>query len=274
MSMSCRFCATPLTDTVADLGMSPMANSYVPMESAGSKEPFYPLHAFVCPKCFLVQLDEFESPEAIFGDYLYFSSFSDSWLAHCKEYTRTVRARFAVGPNSKVVEVASNDGYLLQYFMEAGVPVLGVEPAENVAKSAIQKGVPTEVAFFGAKTAKRLMETGHDADLTVANNVLAHVPDINDFVSGFAILLKPEGVSTFEFPHLLNLLQLRQFDTIYHEHFSYLSAVTVSKILEHHGMRIFDVEELPTHGGSLRIYACLKSASHARSPRVDALLAK
>ena len=274
MTFSCRFCSSQVDITVADLGLSPLANSYVPVANATDKESFYPLHAYVCSECFLVQLDEFESPEHIFGDYLYFSSFSQSWLDHSARYVDAMTARFSLDGQSKVVEIASNDGYLLQYFVRNGVPVLGVEPAANVAATAVAAGVPTEVAFFGRDTATRLRQDGHGADLMAANNVLAHVPNINDFVGGFAVLLNPEGVVTFEFPHLLNLIEQRQFDTIYHEHFSYLSASTVNKVLEKHGLRLFDVEELPTHGGSLRVFGCHSGASHATSPRVAAMLDK
>lgn len=252
---TCRICATPLRRTFADLGMSPLANSFVSPERAERMEPFYPLHAFVCEECRLVQLAEFEAPEAIFGDYLYFSSFSASWLRHAEHYAAMMTERFGLGRDSLVVEVASNDGYLLQYFQGRGIPVLGVEPAANVAEVAREKGIPSEVAFFGAETAWRLRERGVAPDLTAANNVLAHVPDLHDFVEGFRILLAPGGVATFEFPHLLRLMEQNQFDTIYHEHFSYLAFGVVEKLFAGHGLVLFDVEELPTHGGSLRIYA-------------------
>lgn len=218
-------------------------------------ERFYPLHAFVCERCCLVQLAEFEAPEAIFADYLYFSSFSASWLRHAETYATKITERLGLGAGSFVVEVASNDGYLLQYFQQRGVAVLGVEPAANVAAVARAKGIPSEVAFFGAETARRLRDAGHSPDLTVANNVLAHVPDLHDFVEGFRILLAPGGVATFEFPHLLRLMQQNQFDTIYHEHFSYLAFAVVESLFAQHGLVVFDVEELPTHGGSLRIFA-------------------
>ena len=258
----CRFCQSELSVTFADLGMSPLSNSYVPPERLRSMEPFYPLHAYVCGRCFLVQLEQFESPEHIFSDYAYFSSYSESWLAHCRAYTQQMRERFSLDGQSQVVEIASNDGYLLQYFLEAGIRVLGVEPAANVAAVAREKGVPSEVAFFGVETARRLHAQGLSADLLLGNNVLAHVPDINDFVAGMRVLLKPEGQITMEFPHLLKLMQENQFDTIYHEHFSYLSLVTVQRIFARHGLKLFDVEQLPTHGGSLRIYAC-----HQEDPR-------
>lgn len=220
---TCRACGAPLSRSFCDLGLSPLANSYVTPEKAREGEIFYPLHAYVCDACFLVQLEEFETPENIFSDYAYFSGFSTSWLKHAEAYVESMTERFGLGAGSKVVEVASNDGYLLQYFVNMGIPVLGVEPARNVAETAIAKSVPTEVAFFGEATATRLREAGHAADLMAANNVLAHVPDILDFVAGFRVLLKPEGVGTFEFPHLLRMIEQKQFDTIYHEHFSYLS---------------------------------------------------
>lgn len=260
---NCRFCGTPLTETFVDLGLSPICNDMVYPEKAKEMEPFYPLHTYVCEKCFLVQLEEFVSPENIFDDYTYFSSYSTSWLAHCKQYTEKMIAERGINPESFVVELASNDGYLLQYFKEQNVPVLGIEPARNVAEHAIaEKGIPTEVKFFGVKTAEEVAAKYGKADLILGNNVLAHVPDINDFVGGMKVLLKPGGFITMEFPHLLNLMDYNQFDTIYHEHFSYLSWVAVSRVFEHHGLRLFDVEELPTHGGSLRIYGC-----HIDDPR-------
>lgn len=251
----CRFCATPLKHTFVDLGMSPLSNAYVSAEQANRMEPFYPLHAFVCDACFLVQLEEFETPEQIFGDYAYFSSYSDQWLNHARAYAQDMVKRLGLNDRSRVVEVASNDGYLLQYFKEQGIPVLGIEPAANVAAVAVEKGIPTVVKFFGTKTAMGLADENLRADLLVGNNVLAHVPDLNDFVAGLKILLKPDGVVTMEFPHLLRLMSGNQFDTIYHEHFSYFSFLTVEKIFDRHGLTLFDVDELPTHGGSLRIYA-------------------
>jgi len=218
-------------------------------------EPFYPLHAWVCGECLLVQLEEFESPAAIFSDYAYFSSCSSSWLDHCRNYAENMIPRLGLSPQSLVTEIASNDGYLLQYFHQAGVPVLGVEPAANVAQCAIKAGIPTEVSFFGAECALKLANQGRKADLLIGNNVLAHVPDINSFVSGLSILLKERGTITMEFPHVLRLMEKNQFDTIYHEHFSYLSFLTVNRIFKAHGLTIFDVDELSTHGGSLRIYA-------------------
>jgi len=235
--------------------MSPLSNSYIHSEQLQKMEPFYPLHVYVCEACHLVQLPMFQNPEAIFGDYAYFSSYSDTWLQHVKSYTDMVSKRFFINSNSMVVEIASNDGYLLQYFKGKGIPVLGIEPARNVAKSAQEAGVPTVVKFFGVQTATELAADGQHADLIIGNNVLAHVPDINDFVKGMKILLKPDGIITMEFPHLLRLIQGNQFDTIYHEHFSYLSLMVVKKIFDTHGLTVFDVEELSTHGGSLRIYA-------------------
>ena len=253
---TCRSCGNPLKHTFVELGVSPLANSYLTEEQLQQMEPFYPLHAYVCDACYLVQLNEFESPDQIFGDYAYFSSYSESWLNHAKEYTNLMVERFGFDANSLVVEIASNDGYLLQYFKEKGIPVLGVEPAKNVAKVAQEAGIPTITKFFGVQTASELSTEGKSADLMLGNNVLAHVPDLNDFVKGFKVLLKPQGVITIEFPHLMRLIEENQFDTIYHEHFSYFSMITVNKVFAKHGLTIFDVQELPTHGGSLRIYAC------------------
>jgi SAM-dependent methyltransferase len=252
----CRFCGAPLSHTFADLGMSPIANNYLAEEQLRTMEPFYPLHALACDRCFLVQLEEFETPEEIFSDYSYFSSYSTSWLEHCRRYVEMATDRFELGERSQVVELASNDGYLLQYFVERGVPVLGVEPAANVAEVAVQRGVPTEVAFFGKQVATNLAAERRQADLLIGNNVLAHVPDLNDFVAGMKALLAPGGVITMEFPHLERLIEERQFDTIYHEHFSYFSLLTARRVFAAHELSIFDVDELPTHGGSLRIYAC------------------
>lgn len=233
-----------------------MKESYVEPEQLNQMEPFYPLHVYVCEHCFLVQLQEYVSPGQIFSDYAYFSSYSDTWLQHAKDYTEKMVERLKLHGQSQVMEIASNDGYLLQYFVAKGVPVLGIEPAANVAEVAVKKGIPTVVKFFGQKTAHELVAEGKRADLLVGNNVLAHVPDINDFVLGMKILLNPDGVITMEFPHLMRLMEGNQFDTIYHEHFSYLSLSTVEKVFAAHGLTIFDVEELSTHGGSLRIYAC------------------
>lgn len=252
----CRFCSSVLKHTFVNLGMSPLCESYITSEQLNQVEQFYPLHVYVCDRCFLVQLLEYVSPQDIFSEYAYFSSYSDTWLQHAKSYTEKVIARFGLHSTSQVVEIASNDGYLLQYFVTQGVPVLGIEPAANIAEVAVKKGIPTVVKFFGRNTASELAVAGKQADLIVGNNVLAHVPDINDFVAGAKILLKPEGVITMEFPHLMQLIEGNQFDTIYHEHFSYLSLLTVEKIFASHGLTLFDVEELSTHGGSLRIYAC------------------
>ncbi len=253
---SCRFCSSKLNHTFADLGVSPLANSYLKEEQLLGMEPFFPLHVYVCEKCHLVQLPEFQSPENIFDDYAYFSSYSDSWLKHAKDYTELMVQRFGFDSNSAIVEIASNDGYLLQYFKEKAIPVLGIEPAKNVAKAAQKKGIPTISRYFGVETATALAAEEKHADLLIGNNVLAHVPNLNDFVKGMKIILKPDGVITMEFPHLMRLMEENQFDTIYHEHFSYFSFMTVKKIFAEHGLAIFDVEELPTHGGSLRIYAC------------------
>jgi len=254
-SGKCRFCQTPLEHTFVDLGMSPLCEDHVKPEELKKMEPFYPLHAYVCARCFLVQVEEFVSPSVIFNDYAYFSSYSDSWLRHIKRYTDQVVDRFEINSDSLVAELASNDGYLLQYFMEKKIPVLGIEPAANVAKYAVEKGIRTEVKFFGKKTAQELVRKYGKTDLLIGNNVLAHVPDINDFVSGMTVFLKKDGLITMEFPHLLHLIEGNQFDTIYHEHFSYLSFTTVEQIFNHHHLTLFDVEELPTHGGSIRIYA-------------------
>ncbi len=243
------------------------------MERSRLGEMFYPLRAFVCSECHLVQLEEFATPEHIFSDYAYFSSFSKSWLKHAEDYAGTMTARFSLGPDSKVVEVASNDGYLLQYFVSRGIPVRGVEPAANIAEAAVARGVPTSVMFFGEATAAQLRAEGHAADLIAANNVLAHVPDILDFVAGFRVLLKPEGAATFEFPHLQRMIEHMQFDTIYHEHFSYLSLGVVERVVRRNGLRVFDVEQLPTHGGSLRVFVCQEGASYVRTPAVDGVLA-
>lgn len=250
----CRFCGTKLQDTFVDLGMSPLSNSYIKPENLQRKESFYPLHAYVCRECFLVQLEEFESPESIFSDYAYFSSYSDTWLKHAFEYANMMIHRFHLNSYSKVIEIASNDGYLLQYFKEKNIPVLGIEPAKNVAVEAEKKGIQTIKEFFSVKLSRELKANKIEADLIIANNVLAHVPNINDFVSGMKDVLKPNGIITVEFPHLLRLISENQFDTIYHEHFSYLSLISVTRIFQKHGLSIFDVEELSTHGGSLRVY--------------------
>ncbi len=253
--MNCRFCKQEIKTLFVSLGSSPLANSYLSKEQLSKAEPFYPLDVYVCDKCFLVQLFEFESPENIFSDYAYFSSYSQTWLKHSQEYANKMTSLFGINKNSLVIEIASNDGYLLQYFIKKGIPVLGIEPARNVAKVAQERGIPTETVFFGTETAKRLAAQGKYADLLLGNNVLAHVPNLNDFVRGLSILLKPDGIITMEFPHLLRLMESNQFDTIYQEHFSYFSFLTVEKVFSAQGLVIFDVEELPTHGGSLRIFA-------------------
>jgi len=270
----CRFCAAALQHTFVDLGMSPLCERFIAEAQRNEMEPFYPLHVWVCDACFLVQLEEYVAPDAIFTDYAYFSSYSDSWLAHAKRYTEAMRERFGLDNASKVVEIASNDGYLLQYFLANGIPVLGVEPAANVAEKAVEKGIPTVVKFFGEATARELLEEGHQADLLLGNNVLAHVPDINDFIEGMRILLKPGGVITMEFPHLARLMEGNQFDTIYHEHFSYLSFSVVQRMFAAHGLALFDVEELPSHGGSLRIFAQHEAfaAERPAEPRVAQFL--
>jgi SAM-dependent methyltransferase len=270
--LSCRFCAAPLVHTFVNLGMSPLCETYRTFEQLNEMEPFYPLHVYVCAKCFLVQLLEYVKPDSIFTEYAYFSSYSESWLNHAKTYVEMAVNRFDLSYQSHVVEIASNDGYLLQYFMQRGIPVLGVEPAANVAEAAIKKGISTLIKFFGEAAALDLVSNGWSADLLLGNNVLAHVPDLNDFVKGLKILLAPTGVITMEFPHLMRLMEGNQFDTIYHEHFSYLSFLTVCRVFSAHELQIFDVEELPTHGGSLRIFAQHSmTGKHAVSPRVDDL---
>jgi len=265
--MTCRFCNAPLSEIVADLGVLPLSNAYVHPHRLQEPELFYPLVARVCGQCFLVQVPSVETPEHIFGNYAYFSSYSESWLDHARAYFRTIRERLGLGSQSKVVEIASNDGYLLQYFQEAGIPVLGIEPAANVGVVAREKGIETWTKFFGVSTARDLAGS---VDLLIANNVLAHVPDINDFVEGMRIALAPRGTITIEFPHLLQIMRHSQFDTIYHEHYSYLSLLTVQQILAAHGLAVVDVEELTTHGGSLRVHAT--HAGQEVSPRVEALL--
>jgi hypothetical protein len=272
---SCRFCGAGLRRTFVDLGMSPLCQTCPSPEDLKRGEMYYPLNAYVCDKCFLVQLEEFESPENIFGEYAYFSSYSDSWLKHAENYCNKMIAEWALNDQSFVVEIASNDGYLLQYFAQRNVPVLGVEPAANVAQVAVKKGIPTLVKFFGSQVARELVAEGRSADLVLGNNVLAQVPDLNDFVEGLKILLKPEGILTLEFPHLLRLIEHNEFDTIYHEHFSYFSVLTSVQILEAHGMKLFDVEELPTHGGSLRLYACrMENSKQEIQPNVARLIAE
>ncbi|MEX0729910.1 MAG: class I SAM-dependent methyltransferase [Aquisalimonadaceae bacterium] len=268
----CRFCDTVLEHTFVDLGMSPLCQTHIEPGRRNLMEPFYPLHVWVCHQCYLVQLEEYVAPGEIFSDYAYFSSYSDSWVEHARRYTREVSRRFRIGPARFVVEVASNDGYLLQHFAAAGIRVRGIEPAANVAAAAEARGIPTTVQFFGAATAREFAARHGKADLLLGNNVLAHVPDINDFVEGLRILLAPGGVVTMEFPHLLKLMDGNQFDTIYHEHFSYLAFSVVERIFAAHQLTLFDVDELPTHGGSLRIYAGhAEDASQPVSSRVSAL---
>ncbi|WP_170554078.1 class I SAM-dependent methyltransferase [Ruegeria atlantica] len=264
---ACRHCGAPLSQTLVDLGLSPLANSYVPPERANTACPRYPLHAWVCNDCYLVQVEDAVPADEIFNaDYAYFSSYSDSWLAHAKAYVEKMVDRLDLGPDDLVIEIASNDGYLLQYFVEKGIPVLGIEPSGSVAAAAEKKGVRTLVDYFGETLAQKVAMAEKPPALIASANVLAHVPDINDFVTGIATLLTGDAVYTVEFPHLLNLINEVQFDTIYHEHYSYLSLLAVEKIFAKVGLRVFDVEELPTHGGSLRVYACLEGASHPEGP--------
>jgi SAM-dependent methyltransferase len=268
----CRLCGETLRRTFVDLGMSPLCESYIGAQQLNQMEPFYPLHALVCESCFLVQLGDFVTPDHIFTEYAYFSSYSDSWLRHAKGYTDMIVERLGLRASDQVIEIASNDGYLLQYFVEKGFQPLGIEPAANVAAVAEQKGVRSRVAFFGEALARTLVAEGIQAKLLLGNNVLAHVPALNDFVAGMKLLLRPDGVITMEFPHLLRLMEGNQFDTIYHEHFSYFSFLTAEKTFGRHQLAIFDVEEIPTHGGSLRIYA--RHAGDAGKPvaaRVHAL---
>jgi hypothetical protein len=253
--------------------MSPLCESFLTAEQLDQMEPYYPLHTLVCGGCFLVQLREYVQPEHIFTEYAYFSSYSTSWVEHARRYCEMVKARFGLGSKSQVFEIASNDGYLLQHFLPLGIPVMGVEPAANVAEAARQKNIPTLVEFFGLKLSQRLVSEGRQADLIIGNNVLAQVPDLNDFTAGLAHLVAPNGVITLEFPHLERLIEENQFDTIYHEHFSYFSLVTIDRLACEHGLRVFDVEHLSTHGGSLRVYLCRADADHATAPSVDALLA-
>lgn len=272
MSNHCRFCNNELRHSFCNLGMSPLSNAYLSTNKLQAMEAFYPLHAEVCSNCYLVQLPEFESPQNIFSDYAYFSSYSESWLAHSREYVSEMQTEFGIGSEHQVVEIASNDGYLLQYFAQNGTPVLGIEPAANVAEIARQKGVETLVEFFGVACAEKLVSKGLQADLLLGNNVAAHVPDINDFVGGMKRLLKLKGIITLEFPHLLRLIEDNQFDTIYHEHFSYLSLLSMEKILGQHQLKIFDVKRLSTHGGSLRLYVCHDhDLTRPISPRVEQL---
>ncbi|MGD0123939.1 MAG: class I SAM-dependent methyltransferase [Terriglobia bacterium] len=272
---SCRFCGAELKLTFVDLGMSPLCETYPSTHDFERGEVYYPLHVQLCERCLLVQLGEYQSRENIFTEYPYFSSYSDSWLQHAQSYCDKMVAELGLTQQSFVIEVASNDGYLLQNFVRRQVPVLGIEPAANVAKVAVEKGVPTLVEFFGERAAKDLAAGGRTADLVAGNNVLAQVPDLNDFVEGLRVILKPEGVLTLEFPHLLRLIERNEFDTIYHEHFSYFSLLTTQRILEAHGLKVFHVEELSTHGGSLRVYACrAESLKHEIRPSVGDVIAE
>lgn len=270
----CQYCAAPLTVTWINLGSQPLANAYADSAEAAAASPAYPLHARVCSNCWLVQVDRVVPPEDIFSDYAYFSSYSDTWLDHCRRYAEAMIARFDLGPQSLVVEIASNDGYLLKHFKNAGVPVLGIDPAANVAEVARAAGIPTETEFFGAELAQRLVDRGIGADHLSAKNVLAHVPDIGDFVRGVLILLKPEAVFTVEFPHLLGTMRQLQFDQIYHEHFTYLSLLAIERILSDNGLRVFDVERLSTHGGSLRVLVCHRDARHRATDVVEEVRAE
>jgi SAM-dependent methyltransferase len=268
---ACRFCAAPLEHTFVDLGMSPLCESYLTVDQLDVMEPFFPLHVQVCGSCLLVQLPAYVPREEIFTEYAYFSSYSVAWLKHAEEYVAMVARRLGLGRDSLVVELASNDGYLLQYFVSRGIPCVGIEPAANVARAAEEKGVPTRVEFFEEQSARRLVEEGRRADLIIGNNVLAQVPDLNSFVAGLPVLLAPGGVVTLEFPHLLRLIEGNQFDTIYHEHFSYFSLLTVERVLARHGLSVFDVEELWTHGGSLRVW--VRHAHEASPPVGERVLA-
>jgi SAM-dependent methyltransferase len=269
----CRLCKAPLTTTFVNLGMSPLCESVLAADQIDQIEHFFPLHVLVCSNCFLVQLREYVKPERIFTEYDYFSSYSTSWVEHARQYCEMIRGKLNLGQSSQVYEIASNDGYLLQHFVRLGIPVTGVEPAANVAAAARKKNIPTIVEFFGMDLARRLISEGKRADLIVGNNVLAQVPDLNDFVEGMALFLNPDGVITLEFPHLECLIDQNQFDTIYHEHFSYFSFVTMDRLAKHHGLKVFDVEHLTTHGGSLRVYLCRAKAHYAPSPAVGSLLA-
>ncbi|MFV2000010.1 MAG: methyltransferase domain-containing protein [Acidimicrobiia bacterium] len=267
MNLECRFCGADLVVTMVNLGMHPLCESFLTQDQLNDMEPHYPLHARVCGECFLVQIGEYVDPGAIFSDYAYFSSYSDSWLKHASDYVDMMTGRFELGSESRILEIASNDGYLLQYFQKKGIEVLGVDPAFTVAEAAIEKGIPTRVEFFDRDFATQLVSDGYRADVVLGNNVLAHGPDINGFVAGIPIVLADDGVATFEFPHLMRLMDENQFDTIYHEHWSYFSLATAQKIFASHGMEVFDVEELPSHGGSLRLF--LKHASDTSKPVSD-----
>ena len=269
----CRLCNGPLETTLVDLGMSPLCESYLTVDQINQMEPYYPLHVLVCGGCFLVQLQEYVKPESIFGEYAYFSSYSTTWVEHARRYCEMIKARFGLDSKSQVLEIASNDGYLLHHFLPLGIRVIGIEPAANVAKAAQEKNIPTLVKFFGLALARQLASEGCSADLVIGNNVLAQVTDLNDFTAGIAHVVAPNGVITLEFPHLERLINENQFDTIYHEHFSYFSLVAIDRLARRHGLRVFDVEQLSTHGGSLRVYLSRADSGYAISPSVDALLA-
>ena len=271
---ACRLCGTTLRHTLVDLGMSPLCESFIKVEDVDAMEPYFPLHVQVCHVCYLAQLKAYVTPDHIFREYAYFSSYSTSWVAHAKHYCEMITQRLSLGRESLAVELASNDGYLLQHFLPLGVPVLGIEPARNVAAVAVAKGIETVTEFFGVDLARDLASKGRKADLIAGNNVLAQVPDLNDFVGGMKILLKPQGTITLEFPHLQRLMDENQFDTIYHEHFSYFSALSIVEIARRHGLVFYDVEELPTHGGSLRVYLAHVESGRSPSPAVEALLAR
>src|SRR5664279_1520175 len=271
---NCRLCGAHLRHTFVDLGMSPLCESFIEARQLDEPEPYLPLHVRVCDVCMLVQLKQYATPESIFREYAYFSSFSTSWLAHAADYVQMITKRLQLGQDSYVIELASNDGYLLQHFAPLGVPVLGIEPAINVARVATERGVATHVGFFTLELARSLGEAGRRPDLIIGNNVLAQVPDLNDFVAGMKCLLAPTGMITLEFPHLVRLMAEGQFDTIYHEHFSYFSLLTIAELAIRHGLTLVDTDELPTHGGSLRVYLAHAGSSHPISPRVGALLAE
>lgn len=273
--MNCRLCNSKVSKTVVDLGGSPVSNAFLKEDQLEQMEPYFPLHVRVCESCYLVQIPDVAGAEHHFhDDYVYFSSFSKSWVEHAKSYVDQMIDRWGLDETSQVIEVASNDGYLLQHFVNKQVPVLGIEPSANVAKTAEEKGIETWVKFFGRETAQAIVDKGYKADLIAGNNVVAHVPDINDFISGFKIALKSTGVITLEFPHLMELMKNNQFDTIYHEHFSYFSLRTIMTAFEKHGMRVFDADQIETHGGSLRVFACHKEAQHERSSKVESLLSQ
>ena len=272
--LACRFCAAPLELTVVDLGMSPLCESYLRPDQLRQMEPFYPLHMLACERCYLVQLESFVPEDEIFGQYAYFSAYSTSWVEHARRYVETIRERLGLSPQDLVVEIASNDGYLLQHFLGTDIPILGIDPAANVAVTAEERGVPTLVAFFGRAIATQLVAEGKQATLVIGNNVLAQVPDLNDFVAGVKVLLRPDGTATFEFPHLQHLLDGLQYDTIYHEHYSYFSLAAIHAVLEAHGLATYDVEELPTHGGSLRVYVQHAHGPQERTDAVSELLAR